>query len=87
VTLAKYIPHEFTWRIFDLEETITEKKKKQTLTFKAKDADLRKYPFLLKDGDVIGVCIGGDDMQTEEDEQKKVLFAAEKEQKQKERDA
>jgi hypothetical protein len=39
----------------------------------AKDADIRKMPFLLKDGDIIGVRIeaenaqGKDDFQTEAD--------------------
>lgn len=56
------------------------KKKKKEVKFKAADADLRKMPFLLKDGDIIGVRIESeniealDDFQTEADIELKIRF-------------
>ena len=41
--------------LFNKEEVIVEKKKKKEHKYKAETADLRNFPFLLKDGDIIGV--------------------------------
>ena len=63
ISLAKYVPHNFEWKWFDPEMECVEKigkKKKTEVKFKAGDGDLRKMPFLLRDGDIIGVRIESD---------------------------
>ena len=58
VSIAKYIPHAFEWKWMNPEEVIVEKRGKKAKTevkFRAAEIDLRKMPFLLKDGDIIGV--------------------------------
>ncbi len=55
ISLAKYFNHRFSWKHLDPEEEIVEKKKKKEVKFKGVNADLRKMPYLLKDGDIIGV--------------------------------
>ena len=73
LSVAKYFPHYFNWKHLDPEEEITEKKKKKEVKFKGLNADLRKMPYILKDGDIIGVRFesenedGKDDFQTEQD--------------------
>lgn len=74
ISIAKYFPHKFDWKLMDKDEEIIEKKKKgKEVKFKAANADLKKVPFFLKDGDIIGVRFesenieGKDDFQTEED--------------------
>jgi len=76
VSIAKYIPHAFEWRWLNPDEVIVEKKGKKSKTeikFAASEADLRKAPFLLKDGDIIGIRVDteagaeADDFQTEAD--------------------
>lgn len=54
------MPHNFEWKWFNPDEECTEKigkKKKKEIKFNASEADLRKMPFLLKDGDIIGLRI------------------------------
>ena len=56
ISIAKYFPHKFEWKWMDKDEEIVEKKKKgKEVKFKAMNADLKKVPFFLKDGDIIGV--------------------------------
>lgn len=56
ISMAKYFPHKFEWKWLNPDEEIVEKKKKgKEVKFLGKDADLKKMPYLLKDGDIIGV--------------------------------
>ena len=58
ITVAKYfIPSAFDWKVFDPTEEIVTKKKKNTIKSKASEFDLRQFPYMLKDGDIIGVRI------------------------------
>ena len=92
VSIAKYVPHNFEWKWFNPEEEIVEKKKKnKEIKHKSSEYDLRKAPFQLKDGDIIGVRIEkeniiidgteakGDDFQTEEDDELREKFTEQKE--------
>ena len=74
ITICKFIRHEFEWKLIDPEEKFEEtigKKKKKKMIIKGVDLDLRKYPFFLQDGDMIGVKLnsndptGTDDLQTD----------------------
>ena len=76
VSLAKYVPHIFEWKYYDPKEEIVEKqgkKKKVEIKTPITNFDLRKFPFLLCDGDIIGVRVDSeegaetDDFQTEAD--------------------
>jgi hypothetical protein len=76
VSIAKYVPHQFDWKWLNPSEEIIEKqgkKKKTEVKTLAADFDLRKFPFMLNDGDIIGVRIDSeegastDDFQTEAD--------------------
>mmetsp|Transcript_26663 Transcript_26663/g.40676 ORF Transcript_26663/g.40676 Transcript_26663/m.40676 type:complete len:88 (+) Transcript_26663:701-964(+) len=58
VDICKFITHEFEWKFIDPEEMIDEKvgkKKKQIQRVSMATMDLRKWPFFLQDGDIIGV--------------------------------
>lgn len=60
VSLAKYVPHIFEWKHFDPEEEIVEKqgkKKKTEIKTLVPMFDLRKFPFLINDGDIIGLRV------------------------------
>lgn len=103
VSLAKYVPHLFEWKYLDPTEEITEtqgKKKKTTIKTPATQFDLRKFPYLLNDGDIIGVRLESevdktvpleqqDDFQTEADsaarEDFKILQEKERQDKEKNR--
>ena len=67
------------------EECVEKRKKNKEVRFKAGEADLRKFPFFLKDGDIIGVKLdsedpeNADDFQTEEDQIAKENFTQQKE--------
>ena len=76
ISVAKYVPHLFEWKWFNPEEEIIEKqgkKKKVEIKTLAAVFDLRKFPFLVTDGDIIGVRVETDpgaeidDFQTEAD--------------------
>jgi hypothetical protein len=76
VSLAKYVPHIFEWKHFNPEEEIVEKqgkKKKVEVKTLVPNFDLRKFPFLINDGDIIGLRVDTDegapqdDFQTEAD--------------------
>lgn len=76
MSIAKYVPHQFEWKHIDPTQEITEtvgKKKKTTLKTLVTEFDMRKFPFLLSDGDIIGVRVesesgaDADDFQTEAD--------------------
>jgi len=88
VEIAKFIPHAFEWRHMDPEEMIEErtgKKKKQRQLVKAAFVDLKKYPWTLKDGDIIGCRLErdnpekADDFQTDQDLIDKANFALQQE--------
>lgn len=74
------------------EEIIEKKKKGKETKILAANADLKKIPFFLKDGDIIGVrfesenITGEDDFQTEEDKILRDEFAVRKEQERIERE-
>ena len=56
IAIAKYFnPSPFDWRVLDPEEEVVFKKKKKDIKAKAATFDLRQFPFMLKDGDIIGV--------------------------------
>ena len=58
VSIAKHIPHNFEWKWMNPDEECVEKRKKnKEFKFKAGEGDLRKFPFFLKDGDVIGLRV------------------------------
>ena len=94
MSLCKYIPHKFQWDYFDSNQQVsTGKGKKKTLQ-KAGQIDLKSFPFLLKDGDILGVRLesenpdGNDDFQTEADLISKAEFdVRQKERKKKEAEA
>ena len=76
----------------NLEEIIVEKGKKNKETrCRAGDKDLRKFPFMLKDGDIIGIRVESentlllDDFQTQADIEAKEKFTAMQEADKKER--
>ena len=94
VSLVKYIPHAFEWKHMNPDEVNIEKKGKKSKTeikMAASDIDLRKMPFLLKDGDIIGVRVNTeagaalDDFQTEADATAKEDFRVEQEKERSER--
>jgi len=67
IELAKHVPHQFEWKWLDEDEKIEVKvggKKKggklanAKQIVLAKDTDVKQFPVLLKDGDIIGVRIG-----------------------------
>ena len=93
VKIAKHVPHNFEWKWMNPDEECVEKRKKnKEVKFKAGEQDLRKFPFFLKDGDIIGVKLdnedpeGTDDFQTEEDQIAKERFSEMKEEERKERE-
>jgi len=50
------VPHNFEWKWFNPAEEIVEKKKKnKEFRYLASEVDIRKPPFSIKDGDIIGV--------------------------------
>ena len=52
----------------NVEEEIVEKKKKnKEVRYKAGNADLRKTPFFLKDGDIIGIRFESDNLEKLDD--------------------
>ncbi len=60
VSIAKYVPHAFEWKWLNPDEVLIEKRgKKNKVEVKtpAAEVDLRKVPYLLKDGDIIGLRI------------------------------
>lgn len=88
VTIAKYVPHQFEWKWLNPDEEIIEKigkKKKTELKIPGREHDLRKFPFFLNDGDIIGVRVDDepesatDDLQTAADEVAKEEFRVEQE--------
>jgi hypothetical protein len=94
ISIAKYFPHKFEWKWMDKEEEIVENKKKgKQVKYKAANADLKKLPFFLKDGDIVGVRFESenesklDDFQTDEDKVLQQEFNIRKEQERKEREA
>lgn len=70
IDLCKFIPWEFEWRFLDpnqmVEERMGKKGKKKQLV-KAGNMDLRKFPHFLNDGDIIGVRIGAENPNKEDD--------------------
>jgi hypothetical protein len=70
IDLCKFIPWEFEWRFLDpnqmVEERMGKKGKKKQLV-KAGNMDLRKFPHFLNDGDIIGVRIGAENTNQEDD--------------------
>jgi hypothetical protein len=103
VELAKHVPHQFEWKWLDEDEKVEIKaggKKKggkmQNLKqiHRAGDLDVKVFPVLLKDGDLIGVRVGeenstdvADDWQTEADRLAGMEFRVLKEEERKEREA
>ena len=98
------MPHQFEWKWLDEDEKVEVKVgggKKKGGKFKnakqirlAKELDVKQFPVLLKDGDIIGVRIGeensldvGDDWQTEADKIAGQEFRVLKEEERKEREA
>ena len=73
VSLCKYVPHKFEWEHFDPNRDVSSGKGKKKNLQKAHQIDLKNFPFLLKDGDIIGVRVESenadhsDDFQTEHD--------------------
>ena len=82
VSLCKYVPHKFEWEFFDPEQLVQSGKGKKKQVVKASDLDLKQFPFLLKDGDIIGCRLESenadksDDFQTDQDLIDKADFAA-----------
>ena len=92
IEICKYIPHEFEWRHIDPNQQIEEKsgrKKKSKQLVRAGNIDIRKYPWFLQDGDIIGLRIERenvdkqDDFQTDADLIAKADFNMIKDQRQK----
>ena len=90
ITLAKYIPHNFEWKWMNPDEQIVEKRKKnKEFVVRAGEQDLRKVPYFLKDGDIIGYRLESenidqsDDFQTVEDLEAKERFMIQKEEEKK----
>ena len=67
IAIAKYFPHRFDWKYFDPEEEITEKKKKKEVKYKGANADLKKMPYILKDGDIISVRFESENLDQSDD--------------------
>jgi hypothetical protein len=51
----------------DVDEKVTEKKKGKEVEYKAGNADLRRKPFFLKDGDIIGVRFESENFEGNDD--------------------
>lgn len=51
----------------DIDEEIVEKKKGKEVKYKAGNADLKKKPFFLKDGDIIGVRFESENLDGSDD--------------------
>lgn len=69
ISLAKYFPHKFEWMWLNPNEEITEKKKKgKEVKYLAANADLKKMPFMLKDGDIIGIRFDSEIKENESDD-------------------
>ena len=72
ISLCKYVPHKFEWQYLDGKQSVKGQGKKQAQVL-ASTVDVRKYPFLIKDGDIVGFRIekenlnGKDDFQTDQD--------------------
>lgn len=93
ISIAKYFPHKFEWKWMDKNEEVVEKKKKGKETkILVGDADLKKAPFFMKDGDIVGVRFdceninGDDDFQTAEDSVLREEFMVRKEIERKEKE-
>ena len=70
VSIAKYVPHAFEWKWLNPDEVLIEKRgKKNKIEVKtpAGEVDLRKAPYLLKDGDIIGLRIESESGAAEDD--------------------
>ncbi len=70
VSIAKYVPHAFEWKWLNPDEVLIEKRgKKSKIEVKtpAGEVDLRKTPYLLKDGDIIGLRIESESGASEDD--------------------
>lgn len=70
VSISKYVPHSFEWKWLNPDEVLIEKRgKKNKIEVKtpALEVDLRKIPFLLKDGDIIGLRIDSEVGAAEDD--------------------
>ena len=70
VSIAKYVPHAFEWKWLNPDEVLIEKRgKKNKIEVKtpAGEVDLRKAPYLLKDGDIIGLRIESESCAAEDD--------------------
>ena len=70
VSIAKYVPHAFEWKWLNPDEVLIEKRgKKSKIEVKtpAAEVDLRKTPYLLKDGDIIGLRIESENGASEDD--------------------
>jgi hypothetical protein len=69
--VLKHVPHAFEWRVIDPDSTVTEKKKKTTVTYKLSELkDLKMQPMMLKDGDHFAIATLNsiqDDFQTDHD--------------------
>lgn len=97
VALSLYIPHQFEWVYLDPEHEVEEKKgkkNKQIVKHKLKDFSLKKFPYNLRDGCVIGYKLleegselEGEDWQTEEDKEAKARYYAQKEEERKQKQA
>jgi len=67
-SIAKYFPHKFEWKHYDHNEEIIEKKKKgKSITLKLSEQDLRKGPFFMKDGDIIGLRFESENIDGDDD--------------------
>lgn len=94
MSIAKYVPHAFEWKWFNPSEEIVEKKGKKQKTevrTPATEVDIRKMPYLLKDGDIIGLRVdseatAADDFQTDADQIAKEEFRIEQEKERAERE-
>lgn len=70
IDLCKFVPWEFEWRHVDPNQMVEErakKKGKKKSQVKVTNIDLRNYPHFLADGDIIGVRLGKDDPQSQDD--------------------
>jgi ubiquitin carboxyl-terminal hydrolase 40 len=94
VSISKYVPHAFEWKWLNPDEVLIEKRgKKNKIEVKlpAAEQDLRKPPYMLKDGDIIGLRVDSeegaheDDFQTEADQIAKEEFRVEQEKERAER--
>ena len=94
MSICKYVPHKFEWEHFDPNKQVSSGKGKKKTLQKADKIDLKSFPFLLKDGDILGVRLESenidkqDDFQTEADLIAKADFdIRQKEKKKKEAEA